>query len=226
MEGENKYYRRSRISEERFQHLVRYFALDFSATEAARLTGLTRKSATSIFLKIRQRLAKDCQRCSPFRTGLIAADESHSCTLCICGKPRCGFTSRTPVFSLLMHADSIYTEIVPDCKKAPLRALIRGRAVADNVLHLDGWHGYQALIDASHEKPFGIRQAAHVATENPPHLSEIESFWSFARRRLEKFYGVSNRTFYLHLKECEWRFNRRGSDLYAELLRLLGKYPL
>ena len=225
MKGGNKYYRRSRTSEERFRELVRYFALDFSATAAARLTCLTRKSATIIFIKIRQRLAQDCKRKSPLRTGQIALDESHSCTLCICGKRRCGFTSRTPVFSLLKYEDSIYTEIVPDCKKAPLRAMIRGRPVASDVLYVDGWHGYHALVDADHEKPFVIMRA-HGDTSELPHMPDIESFWSFARRRLEKFNGVSNRTFYLHLKECEWRFNMHQRDLYTELLTLLTNHPL
>lgn len=33
--------------------------------------------------------------------------------------------------------------------------------------------------------------------------SFIESFWSFTKRRLVKFNGVS-KNFYKHLKECEW----------------------
>ncbi|HST51158.1 MAG TPA: IS1595 family transposase, partial [Pyrinomonadaceae bacterium] len=37
---------------------------------------------------------------------------------------------------------------------------------------------------------------------------------------------VSNRTFYLHLKECEYRFNHRNEDLSKLLLKLLEKYPL
>jgi hypothetical protein len=34
------------------RQLVRYFALDFTASDVAHLTGLTRKSVTSIFLRI------------------------------------------------------------------------------------------------------------------------------------------------------------------------------
>ena len=49
---------------------------------------------------------------------------------------------------------------------------------------------------------------------------------SFAKRRLQKFNGISSHTFYLHLKECEWRFNNRSKNLYAELLKLLRNHPL
>ncbi|HVG32599.1 MAG TPA: IS1595 family transposase, partial [Pyrinomonadaceae bacterium] len=38
--------------------------------------------------------------------------------------------------------------------------------------------------------------------------------------------GVSARTFYLHLKECEYRFNNRDKDLSRLLLKRLEKQPL
>ena len=43
---------------------------------------------------------------------------------------------------------------------------------------------------------------------------------------MQKFNGVSAQTFYLHLKECEYRFNNRNKNLYRELLKLLRKNPL
>jgi transposase len=45
-------------------------------------------------------------------------------------------------------------------------------------------------------------------------------YWSFAKRRLQKFNGVSKETFYLHLKECEWRFNNRSKNLYLDINNL------
>jgi hypothetical protein len=36
-----------------------------------------------------------------------------------------------------------------------------------------------------------------------------------------KFNGVAKHTFYLHLKETEFRFNHRRDNLYIALLRLL-----
>ncbi|HEY0074959.1 MAG TPA: IS1595 family transposase, partial [Abditibacteriaceae bacterium] len=38
--------------------------------------------------------------------------------------------------------------------------------------------------------------------------------------------GVPSHTFYLHLKECEWRFNNRNANLYQELLKLLRQHPI
>jgi hypothetical protein len=226
--GANKYYRRSRISEWKFRLLVRYFTLDLSATEVARLTDLTRKTVTVIFLKIRRRVAQECARTSPFTSGQIKADQSHSCAICICGKRGCGVSNKTPVFALLKHNNALHLEMVPDCRKAALRALIRGHEVINGILELNGWHGFDGLIDAEYERPFMVNRGMSQDATRKLQSSdrEIEAFWSFARRRLEKFYGVSNRTFHLHLKECEWRYNLRQRDPYAELLKLLREHPL
>ncbi len=226
--GANKYYRRSRISEWKFRLLVRYFTLDLSATEVARLTGLTRKTVTVIFLKIRRRIAQECARTSPFTTGHVKADQSHSCAVCTCGQRGCGVSNKTPVFALLRHDKGVYLEMVPDCRKAPLRALIRGHEVIDGMLEMNGWHGFDGLIDAEHERPFKVNRRLSTDTNEQAQSSEkeVEAFWNFARRRLEKFNGLSNRTFHLHLKECEWRYNMRQRDPYAEILKLLRKHPL
>jgi len=65
-----------------------------------------------------------------------------------------------------------------------------------------------------------LRGASIISTNG------IESFWSYAKRRLQKFNGISVITFYLHLKETEFRFNHRRDNLYLELLRLLRLNPL
>jgi transposase len=66
MEQLNRYYRCSKISERKFLRVLRHFALDLTASRTAQLTGLTRKSVNTIFLKIRERIAQECERASPF----------------------------------------------------------------------------------------------------------------------------------------------------------------
>jgi transposase len=77
MERPNPFYRRSRISAKKFRQLLRLFALDLTATDAAQLTGLTHKSVTMIFLKIRERIAEECERVSPLSSGEVELDESY-----------------------------------------------------------------------------------------------------------------------------------------------------
>ncbi|OQA36762.1 MAG: ISXO2-like transposase domain protein [Acidobacteria bacterium ADurb.Bin340] len=58
------------------------------------------------------------------------------------------------------------------------------------------------------------------------HINGIRSFWSYVKRRLARFNGIPQKTFYLHLKESEFRFNHRKEDLYKILLDLLRIRPI
>lgn len=222
----NRYYKFSKIDEAKFRLLLRYFALDFSATDVAILIGLTRKSVTSIFLKIRRRLAEVCEQQSPFANGEVEVDESYFGARRVRGKRGRGASGKTIVFGLLKRDDQVYTEIVPDCKKATLQAIIRGRVTLDAVIHSDGWRGYDGLVDVGFAKHFRVDHGKDEFARGSQHINGIESFWSFAKRRLQKFNGVRSQTFNLHLKECEWRFNNRSKNLYKELLKVLRESPI
>jgi transposase len=141
----------------------------------------------------------------------------------VCAASGRGASGKTIVFGLLKREGKVYTEIVPD---STLQAIIRGRVSLETVIHSDGWRGYDGLVDVGYSKHFRVEHGAHELARGTHHINGIESFWSFAKRRLQKFNGVSTRTFNLHLKECEWRFNYRSKSLYRELLTLLRKHPL
>jgi transposase-like protein len=142
------------------------------------------------------------------------------------GKRGRGASGKTIVFGLLKRDDKVYTEVVPDCKKATLQAVIRGRVSPEAVIHTDAWRGYDGLVDVGYAKHYRVNHAGNEFALGTHHVNGIESFWSFAKRRLQKFNGVPARTFHLHLKECEWRFNNRSKNLYRELLKLLRQHPL
>jgi transposase len=222
----NRYYRRSRIAEWKFRLLVRYFALDLTANSVAQLTELSERSVITIFDKIRQRIAEECERQSPFNNGEVEVDESYFGPHRVRGKRGRGALGKTIVFGLLKRNDQVYTEIVTNYKKATLQAIIRGRVSADAVIHSDGWRGYDGLVDVGYAKHFRVNHGVNEFARGTSHINGIESFWRYAKRRLQKFNGVPAETFYLHLKECEWRFNQRHDNLYQALLRRLRTYPL
>jgi transposase-like protein len=222
----NRYYRRSRISEWKFRLLIRYFALDLPASDVAELTGLTHKTVNTIFLKIRRRLAEECERQSPFSRCEVEVDESYFGARRVRGKRGRGASGKTIVFGIFKRNGCVYTEIVPNCKKATLQAIIRGRVAPQAIIHSDGWRGYDGLVDVGYSKHFRVEHGANEFARGTSHINGIESFWSMAKRRLQKFNGVSAHTFNLHLKECEWRFNNRSKNLYRELLTLLRNHPL
>jgi transposase len=143
---QNKYYKRSRISEKRFRQLARLFAQDLAASDVAAsdvaasdvaasdvaasdvaaLTGLQRKTVNSIYFKIyfkiRTRIAEECERQSPLEHGEVEVDESYFGPRRVRGKRGRAAGNKTPVFGLLKRQGKVYTEIVPDCRKATLQA--------------------------------------------------------------------------------------------------------
>ena len=58
-----------------------------------------------------------------------------------------------------------------------------------------------------------MQHGANELAKGNNHINGIGSFWSFAKRRIQKFHGIPVSTFYLHLKECEFRFNYRECSL-------------
>ena len=227
---QNKYYKRSRISEAKFRQLVRLFAQDLPASDVAVLTGLQRKTVNSIFFKIRVRSAQECERQSPLTLGEVEVDESYFGPRRVRGKRGRGAGNKTPVFGLLKRQGKVYTEIVPDeivpdCRKATLQAIIRGRVALESVIHSDGWRGYgrplgRGLVDVGYAKHLRVEHGNNEFGSGSRHINGIESFWSFAKRRLQKFNGVPAHTFYLHLKECQWRFNQRNDNLYLTIISI------
>ena len=53
------------------------------------------------------------------------------------------------------------------------------------------------------------------------HVNGIESFWSYCKRRLAKFNGLTDKKFILHLKESEFRLNNRKTNLEKILSRIV-----
>jgi len=225
MQQLNRYYRRSRISEKKFREIIKYFALDLTANRTAQLIGLTHKSVNQIYLKIRLRLAQDCQRESPF-CGEVEVDESYFGARRVKGKRGRGASGKTIVFGIYKRNGKVFTEIVPNVQKRTLQAIIRGRVGIETVIHSDSWRGYNGLVDLGYPKHFRVNHSADQFATKDSNINGIESFWSFAKRRLQKFNGLNKNTFNLHLKECEYRFNHREGNLYRTLLTLLKMYPL
>ena len=225
MPGKNKYINRSRISEAKFRDIVRYFSLDLDAHKIAFLTNLNRNTINRYVTLIRQRIAEFCESKTPFK-GEIEVDESYFGAKRIRGKRGRGAAGKTPVFGILQRQGKVYTEIVPDCAKATLQAIIRGKVAPDSIIHSDRWRGYDGLVDLGYKKHYRVHHGMNEFARGKKHINGIESFWSYAKNRLIKFHGISSQTFYLHLKECEFRFNYRNENMYQMLLKLFREKPL
>ena len=158
--------------------------------------------------------------------GIIEVDESYFGPRRIPGKRGRGASGKTIVFGVFKRQGKVYTEIVPDARKKTLQAIIRGKVALKSVIHSDGWRGYNGLVDVGYDKHYRVHHGQDEFARGTSHINGIESFWSFAKRRLAQFNGIPTRSFYLHLKETEFRFNHRNDNLYHTMLKRLRKDPL
>lgn len=222
--GKNKYLKNAKISEAKTREIIRGFALGFTATQTAELTGITRKSVNGIYNRIREQILASLVQEVLFE-GEIEMDESYFGPTRVRGKRGRGAGKKMIVFGLLKRQDKVYTTIVPNCSRDELIPIIKGHILEHSTVYTDGWRAYDGLIvnGYNHHR---IYHSENEFARGKNHVNRIESFWSFTKRRLAKFNGIQGKMFYLHLKESEFRFNNRNltpNQLYKLLLKIMRK---
>ena len=229
MAQKNAYLFRGRISERKFRDLLRLFALDITADRAAVLTALNHKTAASIYTDLRLRMAELARDGCPF-DGEVEIDESYFGPTRQRGWPGRGAAKKTPVFGILERGGRVHCQIVKNCSKRTLMAIIEGRVQLSADISTDGFRSYDGLVEAGFARHHRIRKyygrERARFSEDGVHINGIESFWSYAKRRHQKFNGLRRTSFPVFLKETEFRFNTRNQDLYKILLRSCRMKPL
>jgi len=221
----NKYKKHSHISNKKFREIIKYFSLDFSATVTSKLTSISRNTINKIFNQIRLLLFLEGLSLQEREEGEFELDESYFGAKRVGGKRGRGAAGKTPVFGLLKREGGVYVEVVKNCTKEQLMPIIQGKILEGSTINTDGWKAYDGLIlnGYTHHR---VYHSYNEFARGKSHVNGIESFWSYAKRRLAKFNGLTDKKFILHLKECEFRFNNRKGDLYQILLEKLRKNPI
>jgi len=222
----NKYIYHSRISEKKFREIIRYFSHDIEATKIASLTGISRPTINKILKAVRKRIAVYCESESPFETGEIEIDESYFGARRVRGIRGRGARGKHIVFGLIKRGGNVYTQVVRNCSATELLPIIREKVAEESIVYTDGFKTYDGLVDLGYKKHHRIKHGLNEFAHGTNHINGIENFWANAKTRLAKFRGIHKSTFYLHLKECEFRFNYRHGNLYEMLLKLVRDNPL
>jgi len=220
----NKYINRSKISEAKFRQILKYFTEDFDSTQTSKLTGVSRITISNIYQKLRLRIFKLTEYEEKL-SGEIEADESYFGARRVRGKRGRGAKGKVPVFGLLKRNGKVFTVIVKNCERRQLMPIIKGKILEDSTIYTDGWKSYDSLVLNGY-RHYRIYHSKNEFARGKNHVNGIESFWSYAKRRMAKFNGVPKEKFILHLKECEWRWNHRDDKMYKLLMKELRKNPL
>lgn len=101
------YYKCAKICEAKFRYILRLFALDLTASDTVRLTGLSVRSVNDIC----RRLTRHLQQLLPVPTDLYGAvelDESYIGPRRVRDKHGCGAGGKTIVFSVCKHGGQVW----------------------------------------------------------------------------------------------------------------------
>ena len=227
----NKYFVRSRISEKKFREIIKYFSVDLTATQIAVLSKTNRKTINKILKQIRINIAHFCEQESLFKKGEVEIDESYFGAKRIRGRRGRGSYGKTIVFGLKQREGKVYTQVIKNCSKKVIIPLINQRISTTSVVYTDGFKTYDGLVDMGYKKHYRVHHGKNEFAKKEKkniknHINGIENFWGLAKVRLSKFRGMNKDTFYLHIKECEFRFNYRHENLYMLLLKIIRNNPL
>lgn len=212
----------NRLSKYKVKKIIWCFCEDIDATKTSRLLGINRNTINRYFNQFRQAIFLDSVFSSRMDWGEFELDESYFGKKRVRGKRGRGAAGKTPVFGLLKREGKVYLEIVENCSRDSLMPIIQGKILQGSTIHTDGWKAYDGLILNGYDH-YRVFHSKDEFVRGKSHVNGIESFWSYAKRRLAKFNGLSDDKFILHLKECEWRFNNRQNDINAILYKIWTK---
>jgi transposase len=209
----------SKLSRYKQKKIMKAFALELTATQAAELLGINRNTINSYYRFFRQQILSHQQKQFAQEIGEIELDESYF------GGRRKGLKGRTtiqkvPVFGLLKRGGNVYIEVVPDVTARTLRTIIKKHVDGTSILYSDSYRSYDGLVLDGFEH-HRINHSKEFARGRRNHINGIESFWSYAKAKLSKFYGVRRQDYPLYLKEIEFRFNLRGGNVEKALLNII-----
>ena len=212
----------SKITKNKQNKILRYFCEDLDATKTARFLNLNRKTINKYFNFFREEIVRDSIRQTKF-SGEIEVDEGYFGAKRVRGKRGRGAAGKTPVFGLLKRDGKVFVSVVKNCSRDELMPVIQGKILEGSTIHSDGWRAYDGLILNGYDH-YRVHHSKNEFVRGKSHVNGIESFWSFAKRRLSKFNGISSEKFNLHLKECEFRWNYRKEKLYAKMVKMFKKF--
>jgi transposase len=224
----NKMLKRSHLSEKKCREIIQLFSEDLTATQVANITGVSRVTINNYLKLIRTHIARYAEDQHPRQyngggiRSLVSLNGAN-------GKEMHGKENSVDVFYGFYRYDgSIFVDSLKNMDKATVLELQRSRAAPGQ----PGANGklqeemlkYHAIADFDSWKLYRIDPGNMV--NGKIHVDDISVFWGSAKSRLLKFRGLNKNTLYLHVKECEFRYNYRNADINNLLLNIIYKVPL
>jgi transposase len=199
--------------------LLHYFTLELSANRCSEELELSYKTVYQKYMIFRRKIMEYTEENFQKLSGELELDETY-----IGGKKKGkrgrGAYNKTCVFGILERNGKVYTKVVPNVKASTLMKEIKTKTEKGSVYYTDCFKSYKSLTRFGKHNRINKEYAW---AKGPNHINGIEGFWSFAKERLHKYHGVKHRNYSLYLKELEFRFNNRNTNIFNKLINIIYK---
>ncbi len=217
----------TRFKKNKVNKLLRCFCTYLGATQTAQLTGINRNTVNNWYQTFRKAIAEFQETQVKQSSGSFELDKSYfgGTRKKLHAKDRRkrgrGAENKIPVFGIKKRDDgSVYTKIIENASKHTLFPIIKELVNKhDSIIYTDKFSTYDGLVFDGY-KHFRINHSKQYSNRKGNHINGIENFWAFSKQRLSKFHGLSRKNFYYHLKECEFRYNKKH-DMMKILQRVI-----
>jgi transposase len=205
-----------RFTKTKINKILSCFVNDLGATQTSKLLKINRNTINNWFTLFRIEIAKFQDEEVKQSSGEFELDESYFGGLKKKNnanerrKRGRGAENKVPVFGIKKRDDGyVYIQIIENASKTTLLPIIRKLIHTENsIVYTDKFKSYDGLVFDGY-KHQRVNHSKRYSDKKGTHINGIENFWSFAKKRLAKFNGVNRNTFYLHLKESEFRYNKK-----------------
>ncbi len=223
----NKMIKRSHLSEKKCREIIQLFSEDLTATQIANITGVSRVTINNYLKMIRAHISQHCEELNPryFSKNGVPFSSLHRQSqheeILLNGSSE----DSNAYYGFSRNNGNIHLDWLHNIGRNGIQELQKARfqQEQDNA-HMTELLKYQAIADFEGWRLYRIDTSNSVNGKN--YVDDISVFWGNAKSRLLKFRGLNKNTLYLHVKECEFRYNYRNDDINNLLLNIIYKRPL
>lgn len=218
----NRYLKNARIPERKVRELLNLFCEDLTATQIANIAGISRITVNAYLKLIRTQIAQFCEENNPCYTGAkVDSLLNHNPF-----EQAINYGTDHTFYGFLKTEQGIYTKNILNIDSSWLNSWVRGKTTVEKqVLEQNELHLFDAIADFSRTKLYRVNNASPFIKPKSK-IDEIDLFWGLLKSRIVKFRGLNSGTTYLHIKESEFRYNHRNSDLFTLVHSIIQKRPL
>jgi transposase len=135
------------------------------------------------------------------------------------GKRGRGASGKVPVFGILERNGKVKVSVVKDVTARTLLDLTVKTVRRGSIVYTDRFRSYDSLMFCGY-RHLKVDHGKRFAS-GKVYINGLEGFWSWAKERSIKHHGISKKTFPLYLKELEFRYNHRHTDIFDKLTDFL-----